>query len=321
MKPLSKKTTLAILGLPVIEDLNDFSNLTRFSKKLIYNCSKNNTKYYKEYRKRKKSGGYRIICQPSSKMKALQVWILRNILDKLSSSDASKGFDRGSKITHNAGPHIGANVVLAFDVKDFFPSIDASKIYCVFYSLGYNKFISSILTSICTYKGYLPQGGPCSPKLANLVCIRLDNRIQGYVGKRGIIYTRYADDLTFSGDSASQINKSSKVIKNIIHSEGLEINNNKTRISGPRRQKKITGLVVNESSVGIGNQKFRILRAKIFNLLKIKSEEIEQRDINHIKGYLSFLKDVDLKRHTKIIEYLNGFRGKFVDDAVIEKII
>ncbi len=156
MENSSHRYQLRNLGLPVIRDLNQFSEEIRLSESLIRKYIGFGDYYYFTYEIPKKSGGARLIAQPCRHLKAIQSWILRNILDKLHSSDASKGFEIGTSIYDNAYPHIGSNVILALDIDNFFPSIPGNKIYGVFHSLGYPKNISSALTSLCTYKGFLP---------------------------------------------------------------------------------------------------------------------------------------------------------------------
>ncbi|WP_155395454.1 reverse transcriptase domain-containing protein [Photobacterium angustum] len=194
--------------------------------------------YIEHIKNLKKSGGFREIAQPCRELKAIQSWILRNILDKLNSSPYSKGFEKGKSILDNAQPHVGASYLLSLDLEDFFPSIGSYKVYGIFRSIGYNKEMSKLLTNLCTYHGYLPQGAPSSPKLANLTCSRLDARIHGYAGPKGITYTRYADDITLSGNTPLKIEKAKAFIGTIVREEGLNLNKNKTKICGTKRQKK-----------------------------------------------------------------------------------
>jgi retron-type reverse transcriptase len=297
------KYRLNSLGLPVIRSINDFSLLTHISNYTIFQLSKHSEKYYKIYTIPKKTGGSRNITQPNKKLKGLQAWILRNILDKLSVSDFCKGFEKGTSISDNAIPHIGANVILTVDLRDFFPSIRKKYIYNIFNSIGYNRNISAILTNICTYDNGLPQGSPCSPKLANLASWQLDNRIQGYVGKRGIAYTRYADDLSFSGYHPNKVSKILPTIKNIIKDEKFEINDSKTRIAGATRAKKVTGLIVNERTFGVGRKKYKVIRSKIYHLTMPENQK-DEKLVNHVNGWLSYLYSVDKVRYTKVVKYI-----------------
>lgn len=316
MSQISNRHRLQMLGLPVMETVEDFSRISHLSAGLIKSYASFAEKSYCEFKIPKKGGGERLIAHPSKKLKALQSWILRSILDHLNVSAASKGFRKGHSLVHNVKPHLGANVILSIDLKDFFPSIISSYIYTVFYSVGYNSHISLILTSLCTFKDRLPQGSPCSPALANLVCLKLDNRIQGYVGKRGITYTRYADDLTFSGSTPQKLFYALKTIEKIVNDEGFELNKNKTRIRGPRQRRKITGLVVSEDKFGIGRYKYRLLRAKIFRFTKTRKEQIDLRNLNHIEGWMAFVRSVDKASYNKLSKYIKGLQIKHKESAI-----
>lgn len=307
---------LSMLGLPVIQNINDFSVVTHISKYTIYQLSFHSNKYYKTYEIAKKQGGKRIICQPSKKLKGLQSWILVNILNKVQVSPSCKGFRKGSSTLDNAKPHIGSNTILNLDIKDFFPTISSNQVFNIFKTIGYNKLISSVFTNICTFEGYLPQGSPCSPMLANLATWTLDLRIQGYVGKRGINYTRYADDLTFSGLNPSKVVKIIPMIKSIINEENFCVNHKKTRISSAARTKSVTGLIVNEASVGIGKQKFKILRAKIYHLT-LPEEQTNEKLLHHVEGWLAYLNSVDIIRHKRAMSYISELTKKHPTSLIV----
>lgn len=315
METSSRKYRLSNLGLPVIQDLNEFSNEIRLSESTIKKYIAFAEHYYLTYGIPKKTGGERLIAQPSRELKAIQSWLLRNILDKLSSSDASKGFELGTSIYDNAYPHIGSNVILSLDIDNFFPSIPANKVYGVFYSLGYTKSISSAFTSICTFKGFLPQGSPASPKLANLVCSKLDSRIQGYAGKNGIIYTRYADDITLSCQSIKKIEKAKSFIQTVIKDEGFKVNKKKTRLLGLRKKKTVTGLVVSSNKAGVGREVYREIRVKIHHLFTGKAD-----NYSHINGWLSFIYGIDAGIYKKLSAYIEKLSKKYPASEAIENI-
>lgn len=298
---------LNMLGLPIIQSIDDFSHITHLSKYTLYQLSEKSGFHYKKFPLKKKTGGTRIICHPSKNLKGLQSWILVNILNKLKVSDSCKGFEKGSSIGDNARPHINANCILTIDLSDFFGTVTDIQVYNVFKSIGYNKLISTMLTNICTCDGSLPQGSPCSPKLANLVTWKLDKRIQGFVGKRGITYTRYADDLSFSGLHPANTVQVLPVVKSIIEDEGFKINPKKTRVSGASRAKIVTGLVISNNKFGIGKNKYRTLRSKIFHLTKPK----EQKNIdllNEVNGWIAYLKSVDKFRFSKVFKYVSKLK-------------
>jgi RNA-directed DNA polymerase len=305
----TKIIKLNMLGLPVIQNLDDFSVVTHISKYTIYQLSKHSDKYYKTYEIPKKSGGKRKISQPSKKLKGLQSWILVNILNKIQVSPSCKGFRKGSSTLENALPHIGANTILNLDLKNFFPTITSNQVYNVFKTIGYNKLIATVFTNICTYEETLPQGSSCSPMLANLTAWTLDLRIQGYVGKRGISYTRYADDLSFSGLNPTKVIKIIPMIKEIINDENFIVNHKKTRIASSARAKIVTGLIINEDSVGIGKQKYKDLRAKIHHLT-LPHEQANEKLLYHVGGWLSYLNSVDKERLKNAKKYITELTKK-----------
>ena len=131
------------LGLPALSRIEDLVTATRLSHGKVTYLAYRAEFLYKTYEIPKTSGKSRVISQPSRDLKAIQSWILRNILDKLSTSPHSKGFDIGTSILENAVPHQGANYILTLDLEEFFPSITANKVFGIFYSVGYSKKISS----------------------------------------------------------------------------------------------------------------------------------------------------------------------------------
>jgi retron-type reverse transcriptase len=295
---------LHMFGLPLVQTIEDLSKITHISKYSIYQLSKNSTYYYKTYTILKKSGKPRIISQPSKNLKGLQSWILVNILNKLTVSSSCKGFEKGTSTGDNAAPHVGANTLLTIDLKDFFTTVKQKQIFQIFKAIGYNNLFSTVFTNICTYENYLPQGSPCSPKLANLSTWQLDVRIQGYVGKRGINYTRYADDMSFSGLSPIKVVQVIPMIKKIVEDENFQINPSKTRIAGSSRAKIITGLVLSDGSFGIGKQKYKNVRAKIHHLT-LPQEQMNNKLLYEVSGWLSYLNSVDKKRLNQAIQYIN----------------
>jgi retron-type reverse transcriptase len=307
--------SLKNIGLPAMTSLDDFASEIRLSAGKVRFLSARATFLYKTYDLPKVGGSLRTIAQPSRELKAVQSWILRNILDKLSSSSCSKGFELGTSILDNARPHIGSNYVLTIDLENFFPSVNASNVFGVFSSIGYNKEMCVLLTNLCVFKGGLPQGAPTSPKLSNLVCAKLDARIQGYAGPKGIVYTRYADDMTFSARTAQKIQKTKLFIGTIINDEGFKINRSKTKVCGTKRQKKITGLVLSENRVGIGREKLREIRSKLHHLFIDRST-----DYSHVNGLLSFTYSVDKTSYSKLYSYINNLQKKYPTSVALTEL-
>ncbi|EKM5717783.1 TPA: RNA-directed DNA polymerase [Enterobacter cloacae subsp. cloacae] len=275
--------------------MDDLSQSLRLPKEVISKFSFNNDRYYHRIEMEKKSGGIRHIESPLKELKAIQRWVLRYILDKLSPSSFAKGFVRKKSILDNAKPHEGNQYVLNLDLKDFFTTVQASHVYTLFKNIGYNNNIAFILTSFCTKSGYLPQGAPTSPALSNLVCLRLDHRISTYCKKRALTYTRYADDLCISGNKILILQKASYLIKDIICDEGFTINSKKEKFLGPKVRREVTGLTVTPK-ITISKKNYCLYRKRIYDL--VRTETQNKHEI--IKGILSFVRSIDKDKGKKL---------------------
>lgn len=289
------KYTQQLLSLPILENVDDLSQSLRLPKEVISKFSFNNDKYYHRIEMEKKSGGIRHIESPLKELKAIQRWVLRYILDKLSPSVYAKGFVRKKSILDNAKPHEGNQYVLNLDLQDFFTNVQASHVYTLFKNIGYNNNIAFILTSFCTKGGYLPQGAPTSPALSNLVCLRLDHRVSIYCKKRDLTYTRYADDLCISGNKILILQKASYLIKEIICDEGFTINSKKEKLLGPRVRREVTGLTVTPR-ITISKNNYCVYRKRIYDL--VRNEIPNKHEI--IKGILSFVRSIDKDKGKKL---------------------
>ena len=193
----------------------------------------------------KKSGGERIISAPFDNLKEKQLLIKKIFLDNVSVSPHAHGFVTKRSIVTNATVHIGKKTVYNLDIENFFPSIKKKKIFYIFNKvLNLNNEVAKVLANICTLNGSLPQGAPTSPVLSNIASIKLDNRLAGYASKNNLKYTRYADDITFSGDKISSFNR--KIIKKMILEEGFLINHKKERMHKSDNRQIVTGLIVND---------------------------------------------------------------------------
>lgn len=300
--PLKKPEALykaRILGFPEIDSVSDLSNKLRLPVSTINYYAYRNEKFgYKEFSIPKKPHGKRILHSPVRQLKFIQAWILRNILDKLNSSNAATAFEIGKNIATNARIHIGQSYIVNVDIKDFFSSTPAKKVYSIFRSIGYSDQICWTLTNLVTFNGFLPQGGPCSPKLANLICHRLDARLLGFSKKNNLSYSRYADDITVSTSSRVHIAKILRFLNVVIAEEGYSLRHEKTCILGRRRAKKVTGLVVS-NEVRVGRKKYRELRAIIYTGIK----DNDPSKISYAEGYLNFLKGIDNKTYRQLKRY------------------
>ncbi len=312
-------SNLQNFGLPILKNIQDFSDNLHLSKGLIYNLSKYNHHYYREFKLPKRQGGYRYIYSPSKEMKAVQAWILRNILDNINISECATGFVKGKSVLDNAKKHEGNRYFLCLDIEEFFPSIKYSHIYTVFHTFGYNKHVSHILSSLCSTKGILPQGAVTSPALSNIVCTKIDKRISGYAGKHNIVYSRYADDMAFSALTHKWLTNVYRIVREIVVDEGFSLNEKKTRFLGPLKQRKVTGIVISDDSMGIGRKKKREIRAAIHKLINEYTQEgnggysdVEREKLKlHIKGWLAYIHHIDSVGHRQLVSYTSNLSGRY----------
>ncbi|PGS85285.1 retron St85 family RNA-directed DNA polymerase [Bacillus thuringiensis] len=302
-KNFTNSFILNALNLPIIRDLDTFSNSIGVSKRLLYLLSQSSEEYYRSFFICKKNGDQREIHTPTYSLKLVQRWILEEILEKIDVSEESMAFKKGpgNGIKKNAEIHLYSLYLLQLDLKDFFTSIKREKVFYLFKDLGYNIVVSNILASLCTYNGYLPQGGVTSPYISNLVCYKLDKRLKGLCAKRDILYTRYADDLTFSCDNRETLKKVQKVIEDIIEDEGFNVNSLKTRLLSPSSHKKVTGITVNEKTVKASKKLKREVRTMIHHAFVTTDYSSNDR----IRGYIAFISSIEEGYKDTIYKYIN----------------
>lgn len=228
----------------------------------------------------KKIKGVRVIEAPKTTLKSIQPKIARDILNKLPDHPDSFGFVKRRNCLQGAARHAGEAVVVCFDLKDFFPSIGSGRIFGLFRCLGYPDAVARRLTAFCTtatpprilarlpsdaretYRWpHLPQGSPASPALANHVCFGLDRRLSALARRLDAQYSRYADDLSFSGDEKI-IGPLVRLVPQIARDEGFVLHPTKTRIMHHTSQQRVTGVVVNRH-LNIDRKAFDHLKAVI----------------------------------------------------------
>lgn len=235
-------------GLPIIFDQYHLSLLLGYDYNYLLSVSNAQYCHYKHYEIPKKKGGSRTIMEPYPALKEVQTWILKNILEPASKqyvSAVAKAFIPGKTVRENARFHRNKNTVIALDLHDFFGTVRFYSVFEVFKKLGYNKQVSTILTHLCMLHGSLPQGAPTSPMLSNFVFFELDIKIFNYCRKRNILYTRYADDLTFSSNEMVP-KRIISYVKMLLSHTSFSLNEEKTKVMNRNSRQSVTGVVVNK---------------------------------------------------------------------------
>lgn len=210
----------------------------------------------------KRSGRARTLHVPAPELKRVQGMILRRLLERIPCHPHATGFHRGRSIVTNANFHAGSAIIVNIDIRDFFLATRASRVRQFFARLGWAEDAAALLTRLCTHEGGLPQGAPTSPCLSNLVNHRLDRRLVGLATRHGAVYSRYADDITFSLKTRNRVAALDmiKASARILIRHGYELQETKTRIVTRSRRQMVTGLVVNDRP-RLPREKRRLLRA------------------------------------------------------------
>lgn len=280
----------------------------------------------------KRFGQIRLVEAPKQRLKEIQRRILVDILDHVPVHMAAHGFRRGRSIKSFAAPHVGKQVVLRIDLRDFFPSISAARVSALFRAIGYPDSVSQLLAGICTTatpldiwddcqlplpidqlrdvrhkysQRHLPQGAPTSPALANLCAYRLDCRLSGLATAAGAVYTRYADDLAFSGND-----KFARSVKRFhLHAcatameEGFQVNYRKTRIMRGSVRQRLAGIVVNDR-LNISRADYDRLKATLTNCIRkgASSQNRDQHENFHayLLGRISFVAMINEERGRRL---------------------
>lgn len=273
----------------------------------------------------KKTGGTRAISAPKPRLAAAQGWVLRNVLERLDVAPPAHGFVRHRSILTNATPHVGRAVVMNLDLKDFFPSVTFRRVKGLFRKLGYNEHVATLLALLCTEPPrarvevdgrvvylalgdrVLPQGACTSPAITNALCRRLDARLSALAKRHDFTYTRYADDLTFSGDDDARVGRLQRSVRSVLASEGFAENPTKTKVMRRGARQEVTGLTVNARPT-VPRDEYRQLRAILHNAAKhgLESQNRAQHPAfaAHLQGRVEFVCWADPTRAPKLREAL-----------------
>jgi RNA-directed DNA polymerase len=290
------------------------------------------------------SGGARLLEAPKKRMKALQRRVLREILDRIPPHDAVHGFRRGRSVRTHAQAHAGRQVVVRVDLADFFLSLSSSRVAAVFRSAGYGEEVAHALACLCTNRApvvprtvalgpyaaradleawrraealartrHLPQGAPTSPALANLCAFGLDVRLAAAASAVAATYTRYADDLVFSGDGdfAQRARRFEALVGAIVLEEGLVVNHRKTLVMRAGGRQLVTGLVVNQRA-NVPRETYDRVRAILHNC-ETHGPASQNRDGRedfraYVRGLVAWIADLDPARGAGLLEQFRRLR-------------
>ena len=313
--------------IPEITTLGDLADTLRLHPDdLGWLISRNAEHYRHRWQVKPKSGRFRLIESPKVLLKFAQREVLRKILQAIPPHEAARGFRPGCSVRDFVEPHTGKMLLVRFDLEDFFPSITAARVLQIFLTAGYPESVARALTRLTTHAAppsvleekeltwperrrlaipHLPQGAPTSPALANLSAFRLDCRLAGLAKAAGADYTRYADDLLFSGgaDFARQARRFEVVVGAILIEEGFRPNHHKTRVLRQGHQQHAAGLVLNEKP-NIDRREFDRLKAILTNCARhgpaSQNRENHPEFAAHLQGKLAWVRFIHPGKEAKL---------------------
>lgn len=278
----------------------------------------------------KRDGTARLIESPKLRLKFFQRAILHAILDRIPPHEAVHGFRVGRSVSTFVEQHVGRDFVLRLDLKDFFASVTRPRVTAVFLTAGYPEPVAQLLAGLCTHRTprsvwrarpggirrdlgqeearrweipHLPQGAPSSPALANLVAYRLDCRLDGLAKSAGAAYSRYADDLLFSGEAAfARVARRFLVqVGAIALEEGFEVNARKTRLMHRSVSQRAGGLVIN-AHPNLPRDDYDRLKAILYNCVKHGPVGQNRAGVENFAAHLA--------GRVAHVRYLNPVRGE-----------
>lgn len=272
----------------------------------------------------KKRIGVRRISAPANELCAIQRKLAYILSLKYNPKICAYGFIKGKNIIGNANQHTKKNEILNIDLKDYFTQFHFGRIVGLLVSKPYSigKEAAITIAQISCFNGVLPQGAPTSPILTNMLCAPLDNQLMKFAKKHGLVYTRYADDITFS--SYNRVISDSLIIKNgdkiilndalkqILQKNNVIENPEKITLRTRNARQEVTGLVVNKFP-NIKREYYKNIRALLYNCKKngIYKEALKYIDKGFCKNR-DIVKYKDEIEKSHIIEewYKTVLRGK-----------
>ncbi len=257
-------------NLPIIYNTTHLSRLVGYKKSYLKRAVLHTKYFYRWFDVQKRNGKKRRISEPLPSLKEIQTWILENILYNIPISRFAKAYIPKMGIKQNVVFHKGQPKILTIDIENFFPSIKINSVEKIFHEVGYSTIISALLAKLCCMDDSLPQGAPTSPYLSNIYLVPADNKISKYCIEKGIRYTRYSDDMTFSGQFDTD--ELLFVVTESLNLLSLKINNKKTKTMMPNTRQIVTGIVVNEK-LQVSFEKRNKIRQEVYYIKKFGLED------------------------------------------------
>jgi len=272
------------------------------------------------YKIRKRAPGeFRTIAQPAREVKALQYWVMKNVLNQFAVHPSATAYRKNVSIVRNAKPHVAGRFLLKMDFKDFFPSLRATDFRTFLENHG-TDFDLDEVSALCHILFWVPKGGvpdlclsigaPTSPLLSNILMMNFDRRIAELCGTLNVKYTRYADDLSFSATRSEDLQRVEQAVLSWCDtstSPRLTVNQKKTVRVSKRDSRHVTGLILtNDRKLSLGRDTKRIIRATMHHFA---TGRLAPNEILKLRGMLAYINSVEPS-------FLRRLRKKYGSDVV-----
>ncbi len=254
----------------VYKELSSIERDLGIPAKTLYGVSNNISAHYRKVKIPKRDGSYRVLSVPDEVLKRIQRSIALNLLAYEEISVYAKAYKIGAGVKNNALPHIGKSSVLKLDIRNFFDSITYSSVKeKVFPENKYSEKIRILLSMLCYCGEVLPQGAPTSPVITNIIMRDFDETVGAWCALRSVSYTRYCDDMTFSGELDTD--EIIEFVSDQLKKRGLFLNKSKTKHARFGQRQTVTGIVVNQK-INISSEYKRKIRQEVFYCRKFGVE-------------------------------------------------
>ncbi|SDE34014.1 reverse transcriptase family protein [Nocardioides lianchengensis] len=332
--------------LPVLDDLGDLADLLGVTateldwfadpRHLARSAADVPLQHYRVSHRIAPSGAVRVLEAPKPRLKAVQRLLLDEVLSRVPPHDAARGFRPGGSVASYAAPHAGRPVVVRLDLEAFFASVTVSRVYGIWRTAGYPEPVAHRLAGLVTAvlprsawravprpagdglldahwrlgrrlaAPHLPQGAPTSPAVANLAAFRLDVRLSALARSWGGRYTRYADDLAFSGATGwgTGTSRLLDAIEEIVRDEGFRLNARKTGVMPRAGRQTLGGLVVNDRP-RVARAEVDRLRAILHNCRRSGASSQNRDGVpaweQHLRGRIAWVAQHDPVRGARLL--------------------
>jgi RNA-directed DNA polymerase len=290
--------------------LNSLGSTLLLSQKELLKIVRSAPRRYKVYQIPKRVPGQsRTIAQPAKEVKNLQYWVLENFLGQFPVHAAATGYREGLNISDNARPHVHGRFLLKLDFKDFFPSLTARdfRVFLRRHRVALEAGDIEALERILFWKPkgtnhlLLSIGAPSSPLLSNVLLADFDSQVAKLCATRDVVYTRYADDLSFSADSSAKLSEIERSVADLcarLKSPKLIINPEKIVRVSKKQARRVTGLVLtNDAKVSLGRDQKRRIRATVHHFV---TGRLNDEQIRELRGMLAYVKSVEPRFLTRL---------------------